>query len=65
MDRIRKKERESDKLKKEYNDSLLYSIEYNRKKKEEGKNIIDRDRLGFDECSFKGDAYHGQQRKKK
>jgi hypothetical protein len=65
LDGIHKKERESDKLKKEYNDSLLYSIEYSRKKKADDINIIDRDRLGFDECSFKGDAYHGQQRKKK
>jgi hypothetical protein len=29
------------------------------------KNIIDRDRLGFDDDSFKGDGYHGQQRKNK
>ena len=65
LDSIRKKERESDKLKKEYNDSLLYSIEYNRKKKEEEKDIIDRDRLGFDDDSFKGEEYHGQKRKKK
>lgn len=65
LDRIHKKERESDKLKKEYNESLLYSIEYNRKKKEEEKDIIDRDRLGFDECSFKGEEYHGQKRKNK
>ena len=65
LDRIHKKERESDKLKKEYNDSLLYSIEYSRKKKEEAKDIIDRDRLGFDDDSFKGEEYHGQKRKKK
>lgn len=65
MDRIHKKERESDKLKKEYNESLLYSIEYSRKKKADDINIIDRDRLGFDDDSFKGDAYHGQKRKKK
>ena len=65
LDSIRKKERESDKLKKEYNDSLLYSIEYSRKKKENDINIIDRDRLGFDDNSFKGDGYHGQQRKNK
>ena len=65
LDRIHKKERESDKLKKEFNDSLLYSIEYSRKKKADDINIIDRDRLGFDDDSFKGDGYHGQQRKKK
>ena len=65
LDGIRKKERESDKLKKEYNDSLLYNIEYSRKKKENDINIIDRDRLGFDDNSFKGDGYHGQQRKNK
>lgn len=65
LDRIHKKERESDKLKKEYNDSLLYSIEYSRKKKADDINIIDRDSLGFDDDSFKGDGYHGHQRKKK
>ena len=65
LDRIHKKERESDKLKREYNDSLLYSIEYSRKKKADDINIIDRDRLGFDDDSFKGDEYHGQKRKKK
>ena len=65
LDGIRKNERERDKLKKEYNESLLYSIEYNRKKKEEAKDIIDRDRLGFDDGSFKGEEYHGQKRKKK
>ena len=65
LDGIRKKERERDKLKKEYHESLLYSIEYSRKKKEEDINIIDRDRLGFDNCSFKGEEYHGQKRKKK
>ena len=32
---------------------------------EDEKNNIDRDRLGFDEESFKGDFYHGQKRKKK
>ena len=65
LDRIHKKERESDKLKKEYHDSLLYSIEYSRKKKEDDINIIDRDRLGFDDDSFNGGGYHGQQRKNK
>lgn len=65
LDGIRKKERERDKLKKEYHESLLYSIEYSRKKKDEAKDIIDRNRLGFDECSFKGEEYNGQKRKKK
>ena len=32
-------------------------------KKEEEKNNIDRDRLGFDENSFKGEPYHGKKRK--
>ena len=41
------------------------SLEHSRKKKEEDKNIIDRDRLGFDEDSFRGEFYHGQKRKKK
>ena len=57
--------RKKNKDKKEYCENLLYSIEYSRKKKEDDINIIDRDRLGFDDNSFKGDAYHGQQRKKK
>lgn len=64
-DRKRKERREYKKAKEEYNDDLLFCLEYNRKKKEEERNIIERDRLGFDENSFKGEFYHGQKRKKK
>ena len=65
QDKKHKEQRDYKRQKDEYNESLLYSIEYNRKRKEEEKNNIDRDRLGFDENSFKGEGYHGQQRKKK
>ena len=64
-DRKRKERREYKKAKDEYNDDLLFCLEYNRKKKEEERNIIERDRLGFDEDSFKGEFYHGQKRKKR
>ena len=63
-DRKRKERREYKKAKEEYNEDLLFCLEYNRKKKEEERNIIERDRLGFDEDSFKGEFYHGQKRKK-
>jgi hypothetical protein len=65
QDKKHKERREYKRQKDEYNESLLYSIEYNRKRKEEERNNIDRDRFGFDENSFKGDGYHGQQRKKR
>ena len=65
QDKEHKERREYKKQKDEYNESLLFCIEYNRKRKEEEKNNIDRDRLGFDENSFIGEGYHGQQRKKK
>ena len=65
LDKYNKDLRKKKKDKKEYCENLLYSIEYSRKKKEDDINIIDRDRLGFDDSSFKGDAYHGQQRKNK
>ena len=64
-DKKHKERRDYKRQKDEYNESLLYSIEYNRKRKEDERNNIDRDRLGFDKNSFKGDGYHGQQRKKK
>lgn len=64
-DRKRKERREYKKAKDEYNEDLLFCLEYNKKKKEEERNIIERDRLGFDEDSFKGEFYHGQKRKKK
>ena len=65
QDKEHKERREYKKQKDEYNESLLYCLEYNRKRREEEKNIIDRDRLGFDDNSFIGEGYHGQQRKKK
>lgn len=46
-------------------DNLLHEIEYKRRHADDEKNIIDRDRLGFDEDSFKGEFYHGQKRKKR
>lgn len=63
-DSRRKINREKKKEREEYNDELLFRIEYKRKQREEEKNNIDRDRLGFDEDSFKGEFYHGQKRKK-
>ena len=65
QDKKHKAERERRKRNEEYNENILYCIEYNRKKKEHDKDIVDRDRLGFDEDSFKGEFYHGQKRKKK
>jgi hypothetical protein len=64
-DRKRKERREYKKAKDEYNEDLLFCLEYKKKQREEEKNNIDRDRLGFDEESFKGEPYHGQKRKKK
>ena len=64
-DRKRKDRREKKKEREEYNNDLLFRIEYKKKQREEEKNNIDRDRLGFDENSFKGEPYHGQKRKKK
>ena len=46
-------------------ETLLHDIVNERKRKEDLKNIVDRDRLGFDEESFKWEAYHGQKRKKR
>lgn len=65
QDKKQKERREYKRQKDNYNESLLYCLEYNRKRREEEKNIIDRDRLGFDDNSFIGEGYHGQQRKKK
>ena len=64
-DSKRKIKREKKKEREEYNEDLLFRIEYKKKQREEEKNNIDRDRLGFDENSFKGEPYHGQKRKKK
>ena len=65
QDKKHKERRDYKRQKDEYNESLLYCLESDRKRREEEKNIIDRDRLGFDDNSFKGEGYHGQQRKKK
>lgn len=46
-------------------DTLLFELEAKKKLKEQEKNLIDRDRLGFDDESFIGEPYHGQKRKKK
>lgn len=64
-DRKRKDRRDKKKEREEYNNDLLFRIEYKKKQREEEKNNIDRDRLGFDENSFKGEPYHGQKRKKR
>ena len=54
------------------NSSVIYSSFYGRSLLFMGdagrvveKDIIDRNRLGFDDCSFKGEEYHGQKRKRK
>ena len=65
QDKKHKKEREHKKQMEDHYDGLLSILENNRKQKERDKDIIDRDRLGFDEESFKGEPYHGQKRKKK
>ena len=64
-DKKHKERRDYKKQKDEYNENLLYCLESDRKRREEEKNIIDRDSLGFDDNSFKGEGYHGQQRKKR
>lgn len=64
-DSTNKRRRESNKLEKEKLSTLLRSIEDKRKAAEIDKDLIDRDRLGFDDESFKGEFYHGQKRKKK
>ena len=64
-DAKRKAERERKKERNEYLDNLLWTIEQRKKIAARVKDIIDRDRLGFDEQSFIGEPYHGQKRKKK
>lgn len=46
------------------NETILHDIEFKRKEKERAKDIVDRDRFGFDDESFKGEFYHGQKRKR-
>ena len=64
-DKSKKTQRERDKERNAKNETLLHDLEQNKKYKERVKDIVDRDRLGFDEHSFKGEAYHGQKRKLK
>ena len=64
-ERKNKEEREKKKLNEETISTLLWSIEDKRKADELAKDIINRDRLGFDDESFKGEFYRGQKRKKK
>ena len=59
-----KKEREIEKEHKLKYETLLHDIENEKKYKERLKDIVDRDRHGFDENSFIGEPYHGQKRKK-
>lgn len=63
-DKNKKTARERKKRIIENKENLLHRIEERRKWEKEKNDIIDRDRLGFDENSFKGEAYHGQKRKK-
>lgn len=64
-DQDKKTARERKKRIIEDKENLLHRIEERRKWEKEKNDIIDRDRLGFDENSFKGEAYHGQKRKKR
>jgi hypothetical protein len=64
-DAKRKHRRESLKERLHAQETLLHDLEQMKKDKEMQLNIITRDRLGFDEDSFKGEFYHGQKRKKK
>ena len=60
QDRIKDKEKEHSL------EILLHTIVSERRKKEldEENNLVTRDRLGFNDESFKGEEYHGQKRKK-
>lgn len=63
--RTRKFERERRKQREKKNQWILYRIEAMKKEKEWQLNTVTRDRLGFDEDSFRGEFYHGQKRKRK
>lgn len=65
IDAKRKKRREINKEKIKQQETLLHDLEQMKKEKELQLNIITRDRLGFDEDSFKGEFYHGKKRKKR
>jgi hypothetical protein len=64
QDQKRKTKRKREKELNEYYNNLLQDLENTKKEKECKKDIVDRDRLGFDDESFKGEPYHGQKRKK-
>lgn len=61
----RKEKREREKLAEEQRENLLHYLEAQKKQRDLEKDIISRDRHGFDEESFKGEFYHGQKRKKR
>lgn len=63
-DATRKKEREERAKREFYRENLLHCLAQEQKRKEVIQNEVTRDRLGFDDGSFKGDFYHGQKRKK-
>lgn len=62
-DAKRKHKRERIKERLQQQETLLHDLEQIKKDKELQLNIITRDRLGFDENSFKYSFYHGQKRK--
>ena len=63
-DSIRKKRREEKKKLDEWRNILLGYLEWEKRQKEEERNTVTRDRMGFTDESFKGEFYHGQKRKK-
>jgi hypothetical protein len=63
-DATRKKEREERAKREFYRENLLHYLAQEQKRKEAIQNEVTRDRLGFDDESFKGEFYHGQKRKK-
>ena len=64
-DEIKKARRERLHRLEEYRENLLHDIEDERRRKERETDLIKRDSHGFDENSFIGHPYHGQQRKNK
>lgn len=64
-DEIKKARRERTQRLEEYRENLLHHIEDERRRKERETDLIKRDSHGFDENSFIGHPYHGQQRKNK
>lgn len=64
-DEIKKARRERHQRLEEYRENLLHHIEDERRRKERETDLIKRDSHGFDENSFIGHPYHGQQRKNK